>query len=541
VSLDETYERILEKIPKHQKDHAFLILQCLIVATRALRVEELAQLLTFDISNAKAVPGMTWGDYEPIVRSACSNLILFVDVGNSQVVQFSHLSVKEFLTLRRPDKPNNFYIHLKPAHLIMAQVCLGLLCHLDDTIDEKSVKNIPLIEYATKHWVDHAKFEGVLPDLQDEVDRLLDENNPHFSAWLWAREEIPHLILGLGPRHPPKPLETVPLYYVAELGFCCLVQYLVSKRPKDVNAIGGRHGTPLHAAVYNRHVEVLQHLVNVANVIVDIRDPADQTPLHMASHLGYADIGRVLLKSGADINAREGSSRTPLHLAIASGHLEFIRMLLDHNARLLLHYGADWNARWDGIYSSPLHLAASKQDPEVANLLLEYNANVDMRNNNGQTPLYHAVWNGNHDTMRLLLEHDADANAEDNTHLTLLHLATSNRDPEAAKLLLEHGANIHACSYIGHTPLHHAVWHGSCDVMRLLLQRRVEVDAKDNTHSTPLHLAAFNGDLVAVQLLLEHSADIHARDKEGKNPLTVASVKGHQEVIQLLLERMKSE
>ncbi|KAI9429283.1 hypothetical protein H4582DRAFT_310885 [Lactarius indigo] len=47
-TLDETYERILRGINKAQKDNAHRLLQCLTVAVRPLRVEELAELLAFD-------------------------------------------------------------------------------------------------------------------------------------------------------------------------------------------------------------------------------------------------------------------------------------------------------------------------------------------------------------------------------------------------------------------------------------------------------------------------------------------------------------
>jgi hypothetical protein len=48
-TLDETYERILRNINKANQEHAHRLLQCLTIAIRPLRVEELAEVLAIDI------------------------------------------------------------------------------------------------------------------------------------------------------------------------------------------------------------------------------------------------------------------------------------------------------------------------------------------------------------------------------------------------------------------------------------------------------------------------------------------------------------
>src|SRR5712671_3430110 len=103
-SLDETYERVLKEIKKPNRDHAHRILQCLVVAIRPLRVEELAEIFAVDFDSegvAKLNPSWRWEDEEQALLSSCSSLISVVDSGDSRVVLFSHFSVKEFLTSPR--------------------------------------------------------------------------------------------------------------------------------------------------------------------------------------------------------------------------------------------------------------------------------------------------------------------------------------------------------------------------------------------------------------------------------------------------------
>src|SRR5487761_1709829 len=101
-SLDETYERILREIPKSNRIYAHRLLQCLTVAVRPLCVEELAEVLAVDFDATGGIPKLDeklrWEDQEQAVLSACSSLIAVVKDKDSRVVQFSHFSVKEFLT-----------------------------------------------------------------------------------------------------------------------------------------------------------------------------------------------------------------------------------------------------------------------------------------------------------------------------------------------------------------------------------------------------------------------------------------------------------
>jgi hypothetical protein len=193
-TLDETYERMLRGINKAQKDNAHRLLQCLAVAVRPLRVEELAELLAFDFqaSSSGGIPTLKedwrWGDEEGAILSTCSSLIAVVPSGDSRVVQFSHFSVKEYLTSPRLARSygdvSRFYIDLDAAHTVMAQACLGTLLRLDEHADNGGDKGSPLVGYAAEHWAEHARLETVAPRVRDGMDDLFDASKPYFAAWL---------------------------------------------------------------------------------------------------------------------------------------------------------------------------------------------------------------------------------------------------------------------------------------------------------------------------------------------------------------------
>ena len=152
-----------------------------------------------------------WAMREEAVLSVCSNLISVVDVNGSQIVQFSHFSVKEFLTSDRlataMEDLSGYHIVPHSAHTILAQASLSVLLQLDDHIDRDSIKNFPLSSYAAQHWVDHGQFEGVSSAIQVAMEHLFDPDKPHFSNWLWIydmddpwREDMPTT----HPERPPR-------------------------------------------------------------------------------------------------------------------------------------------------------------------------------------------------------------------------------------------------------------------------------------------------------------------------------------------------
>ena len=327
-SLDETYERILREIRKSNQGLAHRLMQCLVVAVRPLQIKELAEVLAFDF-NAEGIPKLNsnwrWEDQEEAVTSACSSLITIVEDGESRIVQFSHFSVKEFLTADRLAEPmrdvSRYHIELEAAHTILARACLGVLLQLGDQVDRDKIKDFPLAPYAAEYLVKHAKFRNVSASIKDGMEFLFDEDKPHFATWLWIYdEETKRRMSTLRPEKPKK----VPLYHAARLGFRDLVAHLIAEHPEHLNARNDRQLTAMHVAATGDILSLLlEH-----NADVNSRNSFNSTPLHFASYGGKIDTGQRLLDRGADINARDRDDWTPLLIAVGAGHVEFAQMFI---------------------------------------------------------------------------------------------------------------------------------------------------------------------------------------------------------------------
>ncbi|KAH8989797.1 hypothetical protein EDB86DRAFT_2807592, partial [Lactarius hatsudake] len=80
-SLDETYKRILKEINNVNRGHSYRLLRCLTVASRPLRVEELAELLAIELDAGGILRlnvDLRWEDREETVLSACSSLVTVI-------------------------------------------------------------------------------------------------------------------------------------------------------------------------------------------------------------------------------------------------------------------------------------------------------------------------------------------------------------------------------------------------------------------------------------------------------------------------------
>ena len=443
-TLDETYERVLKDINKANQKHAVRLLYCLTVAIRPLRVEELAEVLAvdFDAAQQGGIPKLNsnwrWTDHHHAVLSTCSSLVAIVDGGDSQVVQFSHFSVKEYLTSDRLANASRdvscYHILPESAHTILAQACLGVLLLLDYRIDNGDAADVPLANYAARYWVEHARFKDVPSRVQDAVEIFLDADKRHHATSLLLHP------IDEGKYWEPftddgtsRGGRGAVLYYASFYGLYDLAKHLAVKHPEHVNARGGRLVSPLAAALYGEHFEVAE-LLHEHGADVNVLFNGECTLLHLTSREGRVDTARWLLNHGAVANAQKDDGWTALHLATWNKCLEIVQMLLEHNAdihtqnnkgevalhlaacqinvlQLLLDHGADVNAR-DNEGSTPLHHSScrrgdsfgpsSKGSVEGTSLLLERGASMDAENNNGETAFRVALEEGHHEMVEFL-------------------------------------------------------------------------------------------------------------------------------------------
>ena len=583
-TLDETYSRTLLGIDEEKREYAQRLFRCLAVSIRPLRVEELAEILAIQFDE-EALPTFNTdrrpANAEEAVMSLCSSLIAIVDRGGHQVVQFSHFSLKEYLTSERlaAAEERLSYYHILPeaAHAILAQAGLSLLLHLNDEIDRDTIAHFPLAPYAARHWVDHAQFRNVSSHIKEVMKHLFDPTKPHFAAWVWLYDIDCYWTERMPTMHPTRP-KAVPLYYASLCGFADLAEHLIATHSPDVNSRGGSHATALHAALVKGHLriaslllrngadpnsrdhlgrvplhkvsqggqlvmaksrlEIAQLLIN-SGADVNVADDEGCVPLHAAAQTGYREIAELLLESSTSLDSRNRKPETPLGLSYSKGKPDMAHFLIDHGSditRLLLDHDTDADRIDDGGWT-PLHVASHEGHDEIVQLLFNHGADANRPDNGSWTPLHLASWEGHEHIVRLLLDYGVNVNHPDNGGWTPLHAASQEGHNHIVELLLDHGADPNHANGEGSTSLHVASQMGHDNAVRLLLHHGAVGHRLDGDGWASLHLASKRGHYDVVGLLLQHGADSnHAHSTNGLTPLHLALQGGHDHIIRLLLE-----
>ncbi|MYH79961.1 hypothetical protein F4141_04530 [Candidatus Poribacteria bacterium] len=250
-----------------------------------------------------------------------------------------------------------------------------------------------------------------------------------------------------------------------------------------------------------------------------------------AARTGDLPAMKRYIAEGADVNAPDESMNiSPLAWSASHGQTEATRILIEN--------GADVNIK-DDDGSTPLHSAAVFGRAEVAKLLVENGANPQVRNGDGATPAdaLHLDWrttgfiggmigvevereniaimqSGRNEIAKLFGVKEFDS--KDIASANDLPGAVFIGDLAAVKRALTDGADPNVQDpQSGSTILSIASLMGHTEVVALLLERGADVNAKSRDGGTALHAAAFLGRAETVKLLLEKGADTTLRNNMG--------------------------
>lgn len=225
-------------------------------------------------------------------------------------------------------------------------------------------------------------------------------------------------------------------------------------------------------------------------------EPQDITVLMRAALYDRREIVRLLLEHGANVGQIDfpGQEWTAADYAASVGNTYSLELLLEH--------GADPNRR--GLSGVTLIIRAICGEPPgvppvgegCLPLLVRHGARIDMRMEDGETPLMFAINQGSTDNLRYLLDHGVDVNAVDITERTALTHAVGNLDPDRVRMLLAAGAQVDTRDHIGKTALHSLISNARLRNRVVATNRRKEY-------------------LGLIRLLLANGADPDVRDKEG--------------------------
>lgn len=142
-------------------------------------------------------------------------------------------------------------------------------------------------------------------------------------------------------------------------------------------------------------------------------------------------------RNSITINAQDkNSGNTALHYAAQLGYVQVVDALLTYDTIKV--------SLTNKVKDTPLHIAAQFGQAQVTAQLLASAGNqlINLKNDNGRSALYQAVWHNKLAAVRELLKHnDINPNLRDTEGNTALHVAAQHNRLAIAELLLDAWAN----------------------------------------------------------------------------------------------------
>ncbi|XP_048239007.1 uncharacterized protein LOC124117623 [Haliotis rufescens] len=376
------------------------------------------------------------------------------------------------------------------------------------------------------------------------------------------------------------------LHLACEGGNKALVEYLLPKT--DINSRGNMGLTPVMNAAWKGRKDVFDFLVSKGaditltdydndNILhlaceggnkplveyllpktdINIRGNMGRTPVMNAAWSGKKDVFDFLVSNGADITLTDYDNDNILNLACEGGNKALVEYLLpktDINKRGNKGWTPVMNAAWKGrndvfdfLVSKGADIKLTDDDNDnILNLaceggnmtLVEYllpKTDINIRGNNGRTPVMTAAWSGKKDVFDFLVSKGADITLTDDNNDNILHLACWGGNKPLVQYLLPK-TDINIRGNMGRTPVMNAAWSGKKDVFDFLVSKGTDITLTDYDNDNILHLACREGNKPIVEYLLPRT-DINKRGNMGLTPVMNAAWSGKKDVLDFLVSK----
>jgi hypothetical protein len=336
-TLDETYERILSKIPNKNRKHVHKALQFLAFGNDSdifdLNLVQLAEAVVVDVEQLSFNPDDRFLQPKDLLEM-CTCLVSYDDT-TSEIV-LAHYSVREYLESERV-KPGSFHIEEYAANVLLAKSNIIYML----SVDYRFWDHCPLLYNAFNTWVYYVEqVEKIGGDsiVSDLVLQLLNPRGEHFTHWLAhhnhkivAEEPLPTWEFAPGAEATATLAylcifrfeETAKVLLQRNPGKCILEGHLrrIDSDPDTLNV----EGTPLQVAVLCRNPQFVRLLAaNGADVDIPINNTSSLL-IFALQHLecpnhGLLDTTTQLLDAGANPNPKEVAWTV---LQVAAKYMEF--------------------------------------------------------------------------------------------------------------------------------------------------------------------------------------------------------------------------
>jgi serine/threonine-protein phosphatase 6 regulatory ankyrin repeat subunit B len=329
-----------------------------------------------------------------------------------------------------------------------------------------------------------------------------------------------------------------PVDYATRMVDWQMLSLLMEKRPgireqvlNEINHDSTEYTlSALRAAARYGYSDLLRYLISRGNC-VNMTLPGDSgTLLHEAARYNNIQTVRTLFDLGAGCGIQDSNGKTALHVSAETGSLEVAKFIVERQEMS----DGDAEMKEIGILGrtitklkrlnvrdndghTPLHLAAAAENTSTVRYFLSAGSDLTSCNTRGEYPLTLAARYGRNDTVNLLLHSCCAVKCEEIMTSAVIAVIVAGQ-VDTTEILLRSGAPVSGGG--NEKPIHIASRMGHKEIVSLLLQFGASLTSRTHSGNTALHLASEAGHMSMVKYLVELQSDgLNSLNYENDTPL----------------------
>jgi ankyrin repeat protein len=535
-NLSEMYQSTLDRIVASDAASSELaqrMLTWLCYARRPLSEAELQHAIATEVDDEEFDPdGITPGE---LLRASCLGIVICDERG---LYSLFHLTAYEFLR-------NSPELNMKAAHLLIARTCISYLSFaglgpqgpcVNLAALEARKQEYSLLDYAAKHWADHARqveetvVDIIMPFVSNDVIRQ------SLGQAFYHRErkdaDLRHELF------ESLPSGSSALHVACGRGLVLTAVRLLQDGadPKEADNQGW---TPLIAASSYCHIESVRLLLTHANaasnrVDIDQADKEGWTPIFWAILKGHYSIVECLLAAGASVTVSDRARMTPMDWAIFRSEKPLVELLQRYSSRI----PDKTQSKISATEEPRLYMPSGGNDTQAQLSNIHHSFEAPSSN-------FLAAATGNRKAVNATPDpHDSPQASEPYDDAKAIMMS------RGLYRMLKKSARIHQTIELPELPdfiaskdlstkyLELAIISRQMTMVKMLIELGASLGLTDGESGcrTPLHVAVCCGDLKICRYLLSIGADPSLRDSEGQSSFDLAIALGALACMQLILE-----
>ena len=579
-TLDETYRRMIERIPSELHNDALVLLKWLAYSQRPLTLEELSEAMIIDPYSGDGVVDTNDRGSPEDVLEILSGLIVFIepeeailgsqyddlesdqnetdsdedntestpsvtdsDEDNTESTQSETGSDEDNMNSDKgsmgPDEDNTDYSEqasqggscvtrsIRLAHFSVQEYLESTrilesnvkVFHLQKTREQQFLSDccmVYLMYYVGSNKTTKTKKDPNKFPLLQYVARF----------WYEHCQDVDDISLPAQFLHSQSSVACWTLVHRVDEKWTKIFRYKDGRR---------RTGSGLYYAAFMGLSSVVKTLIEEYKVDLNAHGGVFDTALQASSFIGYEQIVRTLIENKADVNAQGGWYNTALQAACGVGREQIVKILIENGANVNIQGGMSGNA---------LNEASHRGKEKIVRILLENGANVNAESGVYGTGLITAASNGKEQVVRTLIEEGkANVNAQSAEFGTpLIAVSRLGKEKIARMLIEECKANVNGQGGFYGTALIAACYYGREKMVKMLIEEyKADVNAQYGEYGNALIAACYGGREKIVRMLIEeYNADANAQCGSLHTALVASSLSGHESIVKILIEEGKA-